>query len=495
MPIFPDMDKLKITRLYVIAGHVAFIFILFLSVFFFKERVVLFDSVFQFFKIVNFEKFNIEAGRYITIVTQVPLLLALKLNLSLKALAVIYSVLFTLVYYSVYILCVHYFKDITAGLTVVMIFTLCIAESFYHTCTETHQALVYSALLYAVINHSYKKPIKFLRIILTGLIVVLCFYSHPVAFFTVLFVLIYSMITKSKWNDITIYFGIGLILLLSIIKVAMTEGNSYEGSIINELFKFKYSFSGICHFYSTRFFLDRLDRLYFWLWILFVLVIAILFLRKEFLKACFILLSTIGFLLITLITYNKGDSNVMMERAFMPLSIFISIPFVNDVLLKSRAYFSLIAFSFFLGILFLGLRRLNFEGYDLTKEVKYIEKLISSTDDIPGNKFLLKRTKEISSRISGSWAFPYCTLVISSMEGSNNGTTLFLYDDLAQFEKYLSDKTGVFLGSSSWLEWDIKSLNHRFFNLPDEPYQVFDIGKNEMILSRYTTFKFNNFSP
>ena len=149
------MKEVKINSIYKYLGHIGFWILLLLSVLFYKERILFNDTVFQFFKIVNFEKFNIEAMRYSTVITQIPVLIALKLNNGLRTLLMIYSISFVVVYYMVFILCIHVLKNPAAGIAILFSLIICITESFFHPCTETHQAIVYSILLYAILQYNF----------------------------------------------------------------------------------------------------------------------------------------------------------------------------------------------------------------------------------------------------------------------------------------------------------------------------------------------------
>jgi len=465
--------SLSINRYLIIIGHFSFLVLLFLSIYYYKERVVFIDTVFQFFKIVNFEKINIEADRYSALLTQIPLLLGVKAHLSLRSLMLVYSMSFIVVYYIVFILCVHTFKNIPAGLTIVFVFLLCIKQSFYHSSTETHQGLVYTALLSSILFYPFKENYRLLRYSLICIAVVLCFFSHPVTLFTVLFVAGYYLIDKSKWRDTGAYLSIGIVTLLSVLKLFLVKNGSYEGNIFADAFNIIHSYTNLPNFYSTLFFRHRLWGLYFWLWFFFVLTIGILILQKEYFKSGFVITSTMLFLIITLVTYNKGDSGVMMERAFMPLTIFVIIPFIQGVALKARNLFAPIIFCLIIVSLFTGLRRLNREGQRLKANFKYVERIIEKTNDFTERKFLLKKSEEINSHCF-LWTFPFTSIVVSSMDGKSHTMTIFLYDDLNKWDKYLHEKPDIFLGADFWLEWKSNELNHHYFNLADEPYQILE---------------------
>jgi hypothetical protein len=154
----------------------------------------------------------------------------------------------------------------------------------------------------------------------------------------------------------------------------------------------------------------------------------------------------------------------------MPLTVFIVIPFINDVAIKAKSYYSIIISGILIIALLAGYRRLINEGKRLNSNVSRIEILIKKADDLNGNKFLFKKTNEINNYTQIQWSFPFTTMVISSMNGPDNVKTIFLYDDLADYEIYLHDRQNIFLGADFWLEWNVSTLNPNYFKLPIDTY-------------------------
>ena len=113
------------------------------------------------------------------------------------------------------------------------------------------------------------------------------------------------------------------------------------------------------------------------------------------------------------------------------------------------------------------------EGMRFRNRVQYVESMIEKTNNYKGRKFLLQRTQETNSNYL-FWTAPFTSMVISSINGAENTKTIFLYNELSDYEKYLTSDTNVFLGAPFWLEWDIRSLNNHYFILDDEPYQLLE---------------------
>ncbi len=467
------MFNYSIRRVSIIIGHFFFLMLFMLAILYSKERVVFIDTVYQFFKIVNFGKFNIEAGRYSAFLTQIPLILGIKTQLSLRSLLMIYSISFILVYYLVFILCVHVFKNITAGLSIIFIFLLCIKQSFFHSSTETHQGLVYTALLYAILSYPFKPDRYVIRYLFIGIAVLLSFYSHPVTFFTILFVTGLYMVDQARWKDKGAYFTIAFITLLMVLKLVFTPKDSYEAGFFSEIFNFLKSGTDIRQLTGWIFLKNGYRELYSWLSLFFLFTLIIQIIRKEYLLFIYTLSTSLLFLIITLITYNKGDAIVMMERAFMPLTIFVMIPFLKGEIQRTNKIITPIFALLIIFSLLSGVRRVHFEGQRFKKKYSYTEKLIEKADTMHGSKFLMEKSDnpELDFFL---WTFPYTTMVISSMEGNDATKTIFLTDDLSKYEIYLTDKTNIYLGEPFWLEHAVYRLNHQYFRLPEEPYQLLE---------------------
>jgi len=468
------MNKLNFSKTFLITGHITFLLLISLSVIYYKERILFFDNVFYLFKIINFEKFNTEAGRYGAFLSQIPVLAALKAGMSLKSLLLIYSISFILIYYVVFMLCTHVLKNVVAGFSIVFVLVLCMQQGFYHPTHESHQALIYSLLFYSTINYSFNKKYYLLKYSIGGLLIALCFFTYPTVLFPLLYIIAFYIIDQHKWRETGIYILVMILIMLSVFKVTYTDQSSYEGQFLSGLFNLRPGIHDFTGYYSTMFFSRRIGGLYFWLCIIFILAILLQLANKKYLNAGFTFLGTTSFLVLVLYTYRMGDSDVMMERSFLPLTVFVSVPFFTELLSSKRRSVLIPGVLVILVICFAGIRRLNLEGQRFRRRLKNIEQLIECTHNMDGRKFLLKKSDENISNIIMPWTSSFNSIIVSSMNGNQNTRTIFLYDDLKNWEIYLHDKPDVFLGADFWLEWQINMLNHKYFNLPVEPYKVLE---------------------
>ncbi len=470
MQSLSTISEEKINRPYLILGYIFFIVLFTLSILFFKERILFSDSAFQFFKIANFETLNIEASRYGAILPQIPVLLAIKAGINLKWLVIIYSVSFILLYFLIFLCCVHLLKNIPAAIAVIMILILCVSRSFFHPVTETHQGLVFSVLVYAILQYSGFRN-SFIKYVLATIVIILSFFAHPVAIYPLAFIIGYVAIDKQLLRVPAPYILLFIVGVLAIGKVVLTNENSYEGKFFSELLKSPAIILDLPHAYSTKFFIKRIFGLYFWLAVLELTLITYLISKKEYVKLFWQLTTSGLFFIITLLTYNHGDSDIMMERAFMPLAFFVTVPLLKETLKNSKQY-RFLKLAVLTIIFLIGITRIYMQGIKYQERTKFNIELLEKTAHIPNQKFIIER-KKIDKYFPVFWSFSFETLLLSTITEETPTQTIFPTDDVSRYIPYTKKKMEVFLGTDFWIEWKIEDLNPKYFNLTNKyPYTI-----------------------
>ena len=457
----------------ILLGHLSFFILLIASVYYYKERILFADSAFQFFKIVNFEKINVEAYRYGAILPELPVLLAMKLGVSLKLLIIIYSVAFIGLYYIVFLVCIKLLKNTPAGLSIILILIMCVSESFFYPVTETHQSLVFSVLLFAILQYPSFRY-SFVQALLASGVIILSFLTHPVALYPLSFIIGYSAIDKKQLRSVMPYALLILVVGLAMGKVALTDENSYEGKFFSELLKSPSIILDLPNAYSKKFFFDRISGLYLWIVIFELILILQLILKKEYLKLGWQLSVSLFFLVVTLLTYNKGDSDMLMERAFMPLALLTSVPLLKEILGNNNRY-QILKLTFLALIISISLNRVNKQGKIFRERTRFNQELMAKTAKLPNRKFIIA-SSELQKRHYTYWSNSFETLILSSITANIPTQTIYPANDVSQFTKYTEHINDVFLGADFWLEWNIDHLNHKYFNLSKElPYAIVKI--------------------
>ncbi len=458
---------------FLLLGHLSFIMLFILSFFFYRERIFFSDSSFYFFKIVNFEKINIEASRYGAILPEIPVLSAMKLGASLKWLTIIYSGSFILLYYLVFLCCVYLLKNVSAGISVIFVLILCISQSFFHPVTETHQSLVFSVLVYAILQYSGFRN-SFSKYLLATAVIILSFFAHPVAIYPLAFIIGYVAIDKKQLRVPAPYILLFIVGGLAIGKVLLTNENSYEGKFFAELLNSPSIIFDLPHAYSTKFFIKKIGGLYLWLVVFEFILILHFISTKKYIKLIWQLLSSLFFMIITLLTYNQGDSDLLMERAFIPLVIFIAIPLLNEIIEKQNKFITskVVFLTIIIGF---SLNRIYIQGKEFKSRTEFNKELLTKTKQLPNRKFVMPQT-ELDKHVLTFWSYSIETLLLSATTEDIPTQTIYSANKPEEFIKYTTKPNSIFLGPHFWLEWNVSDLNPKYFNLPaNTSYKIIDV--------------------
>jgi hypothetical protein len=459
---------------YILSGF--FLILLIFSVIFFKERIFYYDSAFQFFKIIFFNSFNIEADRYSTFITQIPALLALKLGFPLKSISIIYSASFIVLYFSIFLIVSFWLKNGFAGLAIAMSFAMGTSLGFFHAVTEIHQAMAYSILFLACLYFSPTNESsilnKYLKFIVGLFILTLAFFCHPAALFLLLFILGFYLIDKNAWRKIDIYLYLLFLVFGTIIKLIVTESNSYEGHLFSQPALFNALVKKFWSLYSFKFFFKQISGIYFFT-VLTGLIVTINYIYlKNWAKLAYFLVASGAFFLITLVTYHEGNADIAMERIFLPLNVFVSIPFCKDFVFRQRKLSMPIKIYLVL-LLTVGVGFILNGADKYVKRTNYLKHMIRETHRQNVDKLIVSRDQLNMDLVEVPWALSTETLLLSSLNGDSS-TTIYFAESKEDISKINVNDPNALLIANFWLYWKADKLNMKYFRLKLQPYNTLD---------------------
>ena len=447
-------------------GILSFTGLIALSVIFYRERVCFIDSAFQFFKLVNFEKFNVELNRYTAYLPQIPLWLAIRSGLSLKALACVYSISYMVLYFALFLICRYIFNNKTSALVLLFALIICSAQTFYHIATETHLALAFSALYYAWLLYSIDKKISFLTdFFMQFTIILLTIFSHPVSIFTLLFVVIYIVVWKNtEIRNRGILTALACIPFMFVAKFLFLRIPGYESSFIQNLTG-ENIFMHIFLSESLKFFVFKSVTLYPVV-IMMTLLLFFHYRKRKEQKKLIVLISFLAvYFIVTIITYNKGDAYVMLERSYMPLALFLSVPFLDDYLPQQKNNIKILLLVI---ILVKSFATIIYTGNKFHHRTNYLTEMMVRCEQKNISKAIVTPENLDTDIIDVPWALPFESLVLTSMEGESR--TLVMEDNWTR-DINLENSSAIFLGTSFWQVWQTDELNKKYFNLPEVNYR------------------------
>lgn len=296
-----------------------------LSLVYAAERGSYTDSAWQFFEKLNSEQFIFPQFRYGVFWMAIPSWLLIKLGLPLVWQLYFFSFSYIFCYFIVWSLCYFPLKNQKAAWLVLLSLLLGTRQNFVHTSSETLQALAYSALFYALIQAEIKPILKWTSaiLVLTNTMLV-----HPIAVFVLGFVVLVDLLNfkleKLKFQFVLL----GILVIWSLSRFLFSTGNYDAGQYallkemsLSELLPWKWI--------SLKFLITRSYYLY-WPTGIMTLWCLIQFWKNRTIKKGLILFSAVlGYTLIAVLTFRKGDSDYMMEKNFLPSVFMVSLIFLE----------------------------------------------------------------------------------------------------------------------------------------------------------------------
>ncbi len=451
-------------------GYGYFAVFLLLCVYYFKERVIYIDSANQIFEMINKESFEIFVGRYSMAISQLLPLLAIKLHLSLRAILIIYSISFGLVYLGAYYLCAEKLKNIPAALVIAISFVSA-SHTFFHALSETLQLIAFGALLFAWLSKLKQEgglaKLSLVKVIVTLFLLLLNFFIHPVALFSVLFVFLYVFADELKRLDKRIIGLTAFWFMLFVVKALFFSKGSHDESFLGELKNVGGLIPKLGSLYPVHFLKIRFLQFYF---IPFLMLLAVLwnwFRQKNWGMIFGFLLFIGGFLLISLVIYNKGDANHGMERSFLPLLFFIALPFFNEVFRKfydettGKQWLTIPAIIVLLSV---GIANILIAAPKFERRTKELQGYIDLVRCSSATKFFIKKNTVNPDLLMVNYGTAIETILLSSLDNPLYSRTIFLDDTVIASLPEKANSEQIYF-TQYWPLRNIQEFNSRYYTL------------------------------
>jgi hypothetical protein len=157
--------------------------------------------------------------------------------------------------------------------------------------------------------------------------------------------------------------------------------------------------------------------------LVFIAVVVGLVQRRLARAAAVLATGVVGFLLLMLVTYRGGDTAIMMDRAFLPVAALIALPAVY-LLWELNGRWAMAGMLALALVTFLKLRDVSFASRGLQKQYGRVVALVG---EVGGQGIRRAEVEERTLRereIATSWALPFSTLLISSVQAPEQALTV-----------------------------------------------------------------------
>jgi hypothetical protein len=475
-------------------GHLTFAILALMAFIFFKERTLILDASFQSFLIILHNDFAIQVHRFGAAMTQIFPLVASRLGCSLATILTIYSLAFVLVHWIMFWICDSILKQKEIAFAIVLFNVFMVNNTFFWIQNELIQGISLGFVFWSLLlrRGSFAAFHWFDYPILLGILVTLV-YFHPLVVFPFLFIAVYFFLEifdkKSESKNKTAPLSMSVILtavigyfIINFLNTKFTP-NFYDpgakGRIDLSGFKSYYDF--ILNFYRAPAYKDFMDNLWtdFALLPITLMALTVYFLiKKKFLKLCLVWTSVFVYILMIVLAYRDGGSWFHVESQYLPMSIFLILPFVWEFIpaisnvpvkfLSTQNSLKVVIVTVVLLLLF----RINdiFQTHFFYKKrIDYIGQMLEKTKKFEGTKFMIEE-KNIDKKIMmQSWSFAIESLYYSALQSPDSVRSIVVFPNKEELEATPKDPT-VFLNRLTPSLF--QNLNPRLFHQTDlvRPY-------------------------
>ena len=455
----PNPD-LMIKKLYHI-GLIAYLALFILSIVFYKERIVFVDCAYQLFQILRTSDFTIQNYRYGAIVTQIYPLLCAKLSVPLNASIYVYSASFIIHFATCYWISGRVLKQYGIALSILLFNILFVTDTFYWAQSELPQGAVFLLLTLAVMRSEIfiHKPI--LQALLLVPMIVLSTLFHPILFIAAIFLAGYFAINNKIITNKKIFFIAAAALLITFYLKLRFVVTAYDTKAMKTTDNIFSKIADWPNLYSTRHFIKHMLGRFMWIPVCSAIIGIIYIKERKWLNLLLFTAFMVGYTIIINTSYPTDyTKDFYIENLYLPLSIFIAIPFVFDVL--PRLEQKQLGYILFVLILATGLVRIYLNHDTYTNRLTWERNLLKNN---PGKKMLIAETPAIADTLIMAWGTPYEFWLLSTTESAGKETAnIFVTDTLDKFYLAHWDRKSFI---TNWQVIDYSALPEKYFNLND----------------------------
>ncbi|MDF2456353.1 MAG: hypothetical protein K0R51_2346 [Cytophagaceae bacterium] len=441
---------------------------------YYKERMIPFDGAFQCFKLIDAQWFNIEAGRFGVIVTQILPLLALKVGASLENILRLYSISFVAVQFIVFLILYYKLQDYRAVLALLLALCLAYRYQFYYSVSEIHQTIAPLVLVFALLNAPLVSSLSIKdRRTFVALFIVVCLWLsniHILSLVLLTFIVVYAVMNKKELLSLP-YFWVSLVGGYSFYayKILTVEEGSYQASKMISADKIKTTITNLSDIPAFQFFKEEFFRSYYILVFAALLLSAIYIYRKNWLPFFYVLLSCIGFFIL-IISYNiVHDSPIVYQNYYACFGLLIAVPLVIELvkLFKVKIVFAVVA----LLLLFSTIKIIKCSlMYEMRME--YFSRIEQNVKDMPERKFMIHSSNVDWNMIWTEWDMGFETLMHSAIASPDSAISFTIANNYSDYDSMMY-KPNTLIGvlfSPYWFTSD--NLPQRYFPLQNTPYRI-----------------------
>lgn len=458
-------------------GHLFFIGLISAAFILFKERLFAFDTAYYTFHVLNYAEYFIKHNRFISYLTQWVLLTGLKHQWPLAFTLSLFSASFYIWFYAIYILLVHYYKNIFGGMFLLLSLVLTMRYKFFAAISEITFALCLSGALIILVDHFWKvkriKPIDVCIFILFGIGIL---GSHLAVLFPLGIALLSLFIARKAYYDFQNWIWpvlLGFIFLLKYIGVQSDDYEAGKLAVLQEADLIKDLILNFSNYAIADILKNYLLEEYLPILLVFFLLMGLLIYRKLYGVTLLLILGVFVWLGINAMVYSylKDHILIMVDGYLALLGPLLALPIyllMTDVSFAEGGKKILLLTA--VGLLF-------FSGFQMLDKRKFfkqrldnIEQTAQLNEDCEQKKWIISNAQFDWKKMWYPYELPHEALLLSALNGREHCYTFYANVDSPADASYL--KTNGFLQFNH--ASPIESIGGYYFHLPEATYCIVD---------------------
>ena len=437
-----------------------------LAAYFYQERTIFLDPAFLIFSIASSGEFAIQANRFGSALTQFFPWIAVQLHLPIKWVMIIYSVGVVFYYFACFYVVQRWFKNTGLALGILLINTFIVSYTFWWMQIEFAQGIALSMVFLAFMTRERQwADYNAFEISAFFLILITLLYFHPLIPFLLAYLMLFGLLDeklrlpKKQFWTVAILSSMILLFKNFVMPTAVYDNQASQG--INN-FKTLPSYFNI---QSNLNFIEYCKKDYYLLPIGLLACLVVLGMQRKWWKLLLLGGMFFAYLLMVNVSYAQGMPQFHIESFYLPLSVFVILPLIFDVLpliKKTPVVLGLLSVVLAVRIFHIGslhqpyTNRLTVQNQMLDKlEQMDSKKLIISEKDVPMDTLMM------------SWGSSFEFWLLSSLRNPEAPRSIVIDEDPARFDWTLSANNSFF---TEWGIYPYADLPRRYFNFTDIGY-------------------------
>ncbi len=452
-------------------GYSTWLVLLIFSIVFYRERAFFMDAGFQLFNLINEQKIQVYHYRFVTAVPQVIPFLLMKMSAPFWALAMGFSAAYLLFYFAIWHLLVRYLRCEGLGWALLSLPTLMTFDGFYHIQSEFNLGLALLLLAFGVVLRNARLDAVWQWALLLPLAATVGF-SHKLSIIFTVFLWVFFLLKIKELRHWRYGLVLGVFMVATGIK-SLFFTNWYEAAKQAEFaVNLEHHLPRLWAIPANTIFLERCLSYYYLLPIVLGVVSVFYLRKKEWLRLGMVWSFSLGYLLLYNIADPQAQYRFYSEVSYLPVTIFVSVPFFFDVLpgMKRSGRFANLpdVRYIIIAVLLLRLATIAWNHRTVATQFAWIEQQVAR----PGNRFLLQEDLAPLDTVMMTWGVPFTAMHLSALESPDSAKTLLILPDFQWFEDKMGQEDVFFSPFHKVLEKG--DLNQKYYRLQAGRYELFE---------------------